>query len=335
MTAARTPRQIDCTICGHNLAHRVLEVPDTDGATDATFTLYACDACGTGFLAPLPDQAALARRYQDEFFSKADRRGALSRLFGRFEAMLFERRVRLVGRVLGDTPGAVLDIGCGNGNFLHAMQRRGWTITGIEPSEHGAQRAGTDYGLEVINDDVFQVDLPPESFDLITLWHVLEHVPDPIAFIQRIQSWLKPAGKLLIAVPNFSGIEARLLKTRWAFLDIPRHQYQFNMNSLVVIAERSELVVDSDRMRLFEYSFPITMLNFFSILSGRDHMMIYNIVKKQHAVRPGLGVGLRMLFILLCAVICVVPLTVVNVLTELTRSTNGLIVVLRRKNRTA
>ena len=172
MTAARTPRQIDCTICGHNLAHRVLEVPDTDGATDATFTLYACDACGTGFLAPLPDQAALARRYQDEFFSKADRRGALSRLFGRFEAMLFERRVRLVGRVLGDTPGAVLDIGCADGLFSEALKKRipGAQIIGFDLSEDLITRANA-HGLsdcEFKSADAMKYE-PNRPFDWI--WH--------------------------------------------------------------------------------------------------------------------------------------------------------------------
>ncbi len=321
-----------CPVCEHDASQQVLEVCDGCKEANAVFTLYQCDACRTGFLAPLPDQAALARRYQDEFFSKIERHGLISRLFGQFEGVLFQRRARLIKR-LGIAPGSVLDVGCGNGKFLHAMQGNGWTIAGIEPSESGARRAKADYDLDVISDDVLSVDLPSESFDLITMWHVLEHVPDPIAMVRHISRWLKPDGRLLIAVPNFSGIEARILKTRWAFLDIPRHQYQFNSNSLKIISERADLSTARDGLRLFEYSFPITLLNFFSILSGRDHMLIYNIVKKQQSARLGLGVVLRVLFVLVCTVICSVPLIVMNGLTEIAGSTNGLIVVFQRKGR--
>jgi SAM-dependent methyltransferase len=280
-------------------------------------------------VAPIPSAATLGRLYGDEFFSKQARRGVLSTLFGRFEGVLFGRRARLVREQVSPAGRTVLDVGCGNGKFLRAMRADGWEVSGIEPSPAGAERARHDHGLEILCRNVLDVDMAGRRFDVITLWHVLEHVPEPAAYLRHVAQWLAPDGRLVVAVPNFAGVEARLTGPRWAFLDIPRHLFQFTPRSLALTAEQAGLAVVSDRLRLAEYGFPVTLLNFWSMLSGGDDLLLYNIIKRQHGYRLTPALGARLGMIALLTVLLFLPLLFLSLITELAGSPNGLIYMLK------
>lgn len=211
------------------------------------------------------------------------------------------------------------------------MRDGGREVLGIEPSPAGAVRAREDHGLEVMGLPVLEVDLGPSRFDLITFWHVLEHIDDPAAYLRHVARWLAPGGRILIAVPNFAGIEARWFKRRWAFLDIPRHLYQFTRRGLSQIATQASMRVVRDDLRLAEYSFPITVLNFCSVLSGDDPLLVYHLVKRQRQYAARRRKQIQALLILGCAAALSPALLLINFVTELCHSANGLIVVLERQ----
>ena len=123
--------------------------------------------------------------------------------------------------------GRILDIGAGTGDFLQVAKSRGWRINGIEPNEvarHNALRKGVKLSLDATN-------FKSEKFDVITLWHVLEHVPDLKSQILEIEHLLKKGGLLVIAVPNFKSFDADYYKEFWAAYDVPRHLWHFTRSS--------------------------------------------------------------------------------------------------------
>ena len=122
--------------------------------------------------------------------------------------------------------GEILDIGCATGQFLHYMAQHGWKSTGIEPDEKTRNHAITEYGLQVFPEDRLN-SLLKASFDVISMWHVLEHVSDLQGRMDQVKNLLKPEGTLIVAVPNCDAFDARKYKNFWAGYDLPRHLYHF------------------------------------------------------------------------------------------------------------
>jgi SAM-dependent methyltransferase len=124
-------------------------------------------------------------------------------------------------------PGRILDVGCGVGHFLNGMKRRGWQVFGTEVSEEAAAYARERFDLEVFVGPLEQAEFPAACFDAVTLWHVLEHLHDPLATLREINRLLKNDGLLVFAIPNWDSVDARLFGEFWVGLDMPRHLYTF------------------------------------------------------------------------------------------------------------
>ncbi|NUQ39403.1 MAG: class I SAM-dependent methyltransferase, partial [Caldilineales bacterium] len=122
--------------------------------------------------------------------------------------------------------GRLLDVGCGSGAYGASLLRLGWQVDGIEPDSAAAERARAA-GVQVSAGDLFSSPLPAAAYDAITLWHVLEHLDDPVAGLRRLRPALKPGGLLLLETPNFAGLGARLTRSHWFHLDLPRHRVHF------------------------------------------------------------------------------------------------------------
>ncbi|GAB2762543.1 class I SAM-dependent methyltransferase [Salinimicrobium soli] len=126
------------------------------------------------------------------------------------------------------TPGKLLDIGAGTGDFLAEAEKAGWKISGVEPNL-SARELASKKGIS-LNEN--SEEFPSASFDFITMWHVLEHVPDLDTQIRELDRLLKPGGILLIAVPNFRSKDAELYKENWAAYDVPRHLFHFSRKAI-------------------------------------------------------------------------------------------------------
>ena len=133
--------------------------------------------------------------------------------------------------------GTLLDIGCSSGGFLSAIKGPSWKLLGIEMSADMADRARSLSGADVFVGDVLDATFPAESVDAITCFHVLEHFHQPRAVIRRAFEWLKPGGILYMMVPNIDSAGARLFRSYWYALEVPRHIYHFSPTSLSALCQ--------------------------------------------------------------------------------------------------
>ncbi len=140
-------------------------------------------------------------------------------------------------------PGRLLDIGCGSGAYGASLLRLGWRVDGIEPNAAAAERA-RGVGLNVQSCDLQVAILPPTAYDAITLWHVLEHLDDPIASLRLLRPALRLRGQLWLEVPNWAGLMAALTRSHWFHLDLPRHRFHFTPTSLRLALEQSGFRVE-------------------------------------------------------------------------------------------
>jgi SAM-dependent methyltransferase len=142
------------------------------------------------------------------------------------------------------TAGSVLDVGCGDGKFLWALGPH-WKRTGVDSSDETITLVSSRMpDLRLIQGDVFSESLTGENFDAITLWHVLEHLPDPRRVMRRVVSLLKPGGVLIISLPNLDSLQARLFRRYWyGFDDVPRHLFHYSKLSLDLLLLEVDLTI--------------------------------------------------------------------------------------------
>ena len=165
------------------------------------------------------------------------------RLAGRLAARLpgWRRRVGFSIRFVPAGPGRLLDVGCGNGEFLLTMTRLGWKVCGLEPDSAAAELARA-CGLQIENQPIESARLVPESFGAITLHHVLEHLPDPVAAMQKLGQALQPGGVLVSVSPNPAGTLAGWFGRSWRELDPPRHFALFPPDAVARLAWQAGLI---------------------------------------------------------------------------------------------
>jgi 2-polyprenyl-3-methyl-5-hydroxy-6-metoxy-1,4-benzoquinol methylase len=160
--------------------------------------IYRCRGCGLVYVYPIPDAGAMKGYY-------ASREGACGEaVWERFSAEVFKRASRDIRKSRQN--GSLLDVGCGYGFFMRLMRNEGWNVHGIEIDGEAARHARESLGLDVQQGDVTDYTPRPEEFDLITLWWVLEHLPDPAAAVRACAASLKKGGMILLRVPNIDFI---------------------------------------------------------------------------------------------------------------------------------
>jgi SAM-dependent methyltransferase len=137
-----------------------------------------------------------------------------------------------------ETPGRLLDVGCGRGDLGAALVAQGWCVAGVDPSSEAVAFARAR-GVDAQAGTLERVEYEDESFDAVVMRHSLEHVPDPIADLRRIHRLLKPGGLLLLALPNFDSWERHRFGSAWFHLDLPRHRTHFGPGSLRLALEKS------------------------------------------------------------------------------------------------
>ena len=203
---------------------------------DPPFRLARCSRCGLRWLLDPPVGEELADFYVSGFYGTAAPRGGplATALHG------LNNAIRL--RELRDVaPGRLLDVGCGKGRFLAAARDAGWDVVGVEFAPDLAASARLQ-GVEVHAGDFLEVPLDGD-FDVITMWHVLEHLPDPAKAIARAVELLRPGGRLVVSVPNIDSLQARVGGEDWLHVDLPRHLFHFNPRSLSTLVRRAGLHV--------------------------------------------------------------------------------------------
>ncbi|MCX6269759.1 MAG: class I SAM-dependent methyltransferase [Bacteroidetes bacterium] len=211
------------------------------------------------FTNPRPAAEELQKYYQsDDYISHSNiRKGILPVLYQRIRKYTLKRKYRLLEKY--QKPGNLLDVGCGTGEFLALGKQRGWNVTGIEPSTQAREQAVSNFKLEV-GDESLLDHLPSGHFNMITLWHVLEHVPLLNERMQTLHRLLHDDGLLVIALPNSGSWDARHYHSAWAAYDLPRHLYHFTPVTSKHLLEKHRFTVLTQKPMVFD-SFYIGLLS--------------------------------------------------------------------------
>lgn len=213
-----------CSICGNDGAYDLFSAPDRLHAREALYQLLRCPSCSMVWLRNAPSREDMPLHYDTDYHEAITAAG---------EGNPSKRWQFARNRVLEfKNGGALLDIGCSSGGFLRSIRNVNWELYGVELSPAQAQRAELMSGAKVFVGNILDAQFPVSSFDVITGFHVLEHVYNPKEVIGKVWEWLKPDGILYLHVPNFEALEARMFKSYWYGLELPRHLFHFSTSSL-------------------------------------------------------------------------------------------------------
>lgn len=269
--------------CGCVRSHRTLTLR-REGFV-RSFPVRRCERCGTEFLHPPPTGEELAIAYAPQYYGVGREKfvGPMAAMVRRFQM----GRVRFVARFAPPSREAkrLLDIGCGNGNFLRNARRGGFSVEGTEYSETSARRASPAGDLRIHVGDSATLPLAPGHYRAVTLWHVLEHLPEPLATLQNAHRALATDGCLFVSLPNAESWQARFAGPVWFHRDPPRHLWHFGTKSLRRILSRAGFRVVYERHFSFEqnpYGWLQSMLNRLGFPADR----FYEVLKRQQAVTP-------------------------------------------------
>jgi SAM-dependent methyltransferase len=197
------------------------------------FDVFECPRCSLRFTMDPPPEEKIGHYYESEdYISHSNtRKGLINGLYHLVRKRTLAVKYHLLERVSRCSQGRHLDIGAGTGAFVQYMNAHGWNSGGIEPDEKARALALSLHQTNLLPPAAFEA-LEPESFDAISLWHVLEHIHDLYPFLLRIKNSLKPEGVILIAVPNFTSYDGLKYGINWAAYDVPRHLYHFSPASM-------------------------------------------------------------------------------------------------------
>lgn len=260
-------RPIDaCGLCG--------SADRTERFRQEPFAVVECEACGLVYVTPRLEATVLPDVYDTGYWESPD---PSSRGYGDYvgDAELYLKTFRVrAGFISGfiDEPGRVLDVGCAAGFFLAVMAERGWQVEGVELSPAIAAHACERLGPSRIHVGRLEdADFAPGSFDLVTLWDVVEHVEDPVALLKRVSSLVRPGGAVLIETQNVGSRFARLLGSSWQHYKHLEHLYHFSPETVSRLLHDAglEVVVNTSRYAGKHVSFA-----FFRERIGRIHPLL-------------------------------------------------------------
>ncbi len=231
----------NCPICGSENISEFLKTKDYF-FTKEDYSLFKCRNCEIVFTNKRPDDNDLWKYYKTENYlsHNAESINPVAVLYRFARNINIDKKYRLVLKYINK--GKILDIGCGTGELLKKFKNNGWDAIGIEPDSDAREFAKTKNKIEVF--DLNELEkFGDKKFDVISMWHVLEHVPNPNQRIDIIKKILKPGGIIIIAVPNIESKDFLHYKKFWAGLDVPRHLYHFSSKSISNLIRKYNLKI--------------------------------------------------------------------------------------------
>ncbi|MBO6518356.1 MAG: class I SAM-dependent methyltransferase [Bacteroidia bacterium] len=226
-----------CPLCGGNHLQREMKVTDHSNSKE-DFELYRCSTCSFLFTQNAPAAEEIGPYYQSEnYISHSDtKEGFVNKAYHMVRDFMLGRKYTLVKKL--STGKRLLDMGCGTGYFPNYMKNKGFDVKGVE-IDSGARKFGIEkFGLDIVPPETVLNQSYAETYDVITLWHVLEHIYDLDGYMQRLKSLLDDKGYLVIAVPNSDSLDAKQYKSYWAAYDVPIHLWHFTPKTLTQLAEK-------------------------------------------------------------------------------------------------
>ncbi|MBW1769233.1 MAG: class I SAM-dependent methyltransferase [Deltaproteobacteria bacterium] len=237
-----------CPICNH-LKAKILFSTRT---FNSDFQLVQCEGCQVARTFPFPSNDTLLNRDKVTYYGKHDNKflPVLQKLRNRIMGLRAKHYLSFISDSI-QRP-RVLDLGCAEGRLLNAFLGYGCECWGVESPAYPARRFLNPEHIVYMKGDLASFDLKDGMFDLIFLWHVLEHLDNPLATMRKLHELLSPEGALILAVPNFSSTEAKYFKHFWFHLDIPWHKFHFDESSLGYIIKKNHFRVVGKKTFCFE-----------------------------------------------------------------------------------
>lgn len=250
-----------CPLCGGSHLEYHLTAAD-HLVTQQQFDIIRCADCKFMFTQDAPTFQSIGTYYESPRYQPHyEDGGIMGHVYALARAMMLRRKANLIHRYV-EQAGALLDIGAGRGHFMSQMRRRGWSVTGCEQSRSARQYASSNFGLSLAG-NVMEADFDDGSFDVITLWHSMEHIHDLNGLWQLLSRWLAEEGLLLLALPNAESADSRYYGSDWAAWDVPRHLWHLSPESLSSLACRHNFRV------IGMYRLPLDVF-YISLLSERN-----------------------------------------------------------------
>lgn len=233
-----------CPVCTHNYFSPFLVCEDYTVSKEK-FQIVSCKNCGFKFTNPRPASADIARYYHsDSYISHSNtKKGILAQVYQKVRKISLQSKLKHIQKESQLQKGKILDYGCGTGDFLKICQDNDWEINGIEPEKIAREQAESLLNTK-IDENIFENQFENKEFDVITLWHVLEHIHLLDETLTMLQKLLSPNGVILIAVPNCASADAQKWKEYWAAYDLPRHLYHFTPQTLPLLLEKYHIKID-------------------------------------------------------------------------------------------
>jgi 2-polyprenyl-3-methyl-5-hydroxy-6-metoxy-1,4-benzoquinol methylase len=219
----------NCPVCNSLNFNKIIQCKDNTVSAEL-FNIVECTSCSFRFTNPIPDENEIVKYYKSEnYVSHSDtRKGMINTIYHQVRKISLKKKLGLINELA--KKGSLLDVGCGTGYFLKTCKEDGWLVEGTEP-DPDARKIAQGLTKFEISETIFTKN-NYQSYDVITMWHVLEHVHRLNECMQRISDLLKKTGKLIIAVPNCESYDAHIYKEFWAAYDVPRHLYHFTEESM-------------------------------------------------------------------------------------------------------
>ncbi len=230
-----------CPICGKEDFKNFLVVTDNTVSKES-FVIVECENCSFKFTNPRPDAASIDKYYEsEEYISHSGiKTGIINRAYHVVRSITTKQKVELINRY-APTRGTLLDYGCGTGVFLTACKNDGWEIRGVEPNSRAREEATASTG-ELIAKNLEEI--AGEKFEVITMWHVLEHIHTLNETLASLIDLLQEDGTLIIAVPNADSHDAQQYKADWAAYDVPRHLYHFTQPTMKRLLKKHKMKLE-------------------------------------------------------------------------------------------
>ena len=249
-----------CPVCRSNHISHALDVKDFTVSKEV-FPVWHCNNCSCRFTQDIPDAGSIGRYYQsDAYISHSDtKEGFINKVYHSVRNYTLKAKRRLVEKESGKKKAFLLDVGAGTGAFANEMHNNGWKVIGLEPDKTAKENSLKNYSLQLGEMSAI-FSFKHEMFDVITMWHVLEHVHQLHEYIDAFQNILKKDGTLFIAVPNYTSYDAKKYDEFWAAYDVPRHLYHFSPKALNALVKQHGFIVADYKPMWFD-SFYVSMLS--------------------------------------------------------------------------